>query len=45
MKELPNINKLKAFIVPNMTDIIALLYNNVKPSIYTGEKFMDYIVI
>ena len=36
MKELSNSDKIKAFIAPNMTDIIAVLYNNRKLAVYTG---------
>ena len=36
MKALSNIDKLKAFIGPKITDIITLLNNNIKYDVYTG---------
>ena len=37
--------KIKAFIASNMKDLITFLDNNIKPVIYTGETFMDSIII
>ena len=36
MKALTKSEKLRAFIVPKMTDIITFLDNNVKSAVYTG---------
>ena len=36
MKALSNSDKLRAFIAPNMTYIIAFLDNNGKSAVYTG---------
>ena len=38
MKTLSNINELKLFIVPNITDLITVLDNNRKLAKYTGEN-------
>ena len=38
MKALSNRNKLKAFIAPNITDLITLIDNSRKLAIYTGEN-------
>ena len=35
MKSLSNSDKLKAFIVPNMTDLITLFDKNIKSAVYT----------
>ena len=37
-KSFPNSDKLKAFIAPNMIDIIMFLDNSGKPSAYTGRN-------
>ena len=44
-KVLSKSDKLKAFIVPKMTDIIIFLNNNGNLAIYIVETFMEYIVI
>ena len=36
MKEFSNINKLKSFIAPKMTYLIAFIENNEKLAVYTG---------
>ena len=36
MKAFSKENKLKALISPKMTDVITFIYNNIKPSVYTG---------
>ena len=36
MKALPKSDKIKAFIAPNMTDLITFLDNNGKYAVYTG---------
>ena len=36
MKALSNIDKIRAFIDPKMTDLITLLDNNRKSDVYTG---------
>ena len=36
MKALPNINKLRSFIDPKMTNLITFLDNNGQSSVYTG---------
>ena len=38
MKELSNIDKLRAFIAPKMTDLITLLDNKGKYAVYKGGK-------
>ena len=45
MKSFTNINKLKAFIAPKITELITFLDSNRKYEIYTEEKFMYSIVI
>ena len=40
-KEFLNINKLKEFISPKMTDLIALIDNNGKYAVYTRENIHD----
>ena len=45
MEAFSNINKIKAFLAPKMTDLIKLPENNGKPTIYTGGKITDSIVI
>ena len=45
MKAFPKSDKLKAFIVPKMTDIITFLEKNRKAAVYTREIFMDSIII
>ena len=36
MNVLSNINKLKAFIAPKITELITFIDDNVKSSVYTG---------
>ena len=36
MKALSKIDKLRAFVAPNMTDLITFLDNNRKSDVYTG---------